>query len=51
MTMKRMNFNLADIQIRGFERIQKKTGLPLSYILRLAIDEYWERYEKKGQSK
>lgn len=47
MTMKRMNFYLADSQIKRLKAIQKKTGLPLSDILRRAIDEYWERFEKK----
>jgi len=47
MTMKRMNFYLADMQITRLKAIQKKTGLPLSDILRRAIDEYWERFEKK----
>jgi len=47
MTMKRCNFYLADIQIRRLKAIQKKTGLPLSDILRRAIDEYWERFEKR----
>jgi predicted DNA-binding protein len=45
--MKRMNFYLADVQIRRLKAIQNKTGLPLSDILRRAIDEYWERFEKK----
>lgn len=49
MTMKRMNFYLADIQIKKLKGIQKKTGLPLSDILRRAIDKYWERFEKKGK--
>lgn len=49
MAMKRMNFYLADIQIRRLKAINKKTGLPLSDILRRAIDEYWERFEKKGK--
>jgi len=49
MTMKRCNFYLADIQIRRLRSINKKTGLPLSDILRRAIDEYWERFEKKGK--
>jgi len=49
MTMKRMNFYLADIQIRRLRAINKKTGLPLSDILRRAIDEYWERFEKKAK--
>ena len=51
MTMKRCNFYLADIQIRRLKAINKKTGLPLSDILRRAIDEYWEKYEKKGKRK
>jgi hypothetical protein len=49
--MKRCNFYLADIQIRRLRAIQKKTGLPLSDILRRAIDEYWDKYEKKGRGK
>ena len=51
MSMKRCNFYLADIQIKRLKAINKKTGLPLSDILRRAIDEYWEKYEKKGKSK
>lgn len=51
MTMKRMNFYLADIQIKRLKAIQKKTGLPLSDILRRAIDEYWDRYEKREKRK
>ena len=49
MTMKRMNFYLADIQIKRLKAINKKTGLPLSDILRRAIDEYWERFERKAK--
>jgi predicted DNA-binding protein len=47
MPMKRCNFYLADIQTKRLKAIQKKTGLPLSDILRRAIDEYWERFIKK----
>jgi hypothetical protein len=47
--MKRCNFYLADIQIRRLKAIQKKTGLPLSDILRRATDEYWERFDKKNK--
>ena len=49
MTMTRMNFYLADMQIRRLKAINKKTGLPLSDILRRAIDEYWEKFERKGK--
>jgi predicted DNA-binding protein len=51
MTMKRSNFYLADIQIKRLKSIKKKTGLPLSDILRRAIDEYWERFEKKEKKR
>jgi len=44
---KRMNFYLAEIQIKRLKSISKKTGLSASEILRRAIDEYWERFEKK----
>jgi hypothetical protein len=47
MTMKRMNFYLADLQIKRLKAINRKTGLPLSDILRRAVDEYWERFAKK----
>ena len=49
MAMKRCNFYLADIQIKRLKAIQKKIGLPLSDILRRAIDDYWERVEKKSK--
>jgi predicted DNA-binding protein len=51
MAMKRCNFYLADIQIRRLKAINKKTGLPLSDILRRAIDEYWQKFESKGKRK
>ena len=51
VTMKRMNFYSADLQIKRLKAINKKTGLPLSDILRRAIDEYWERFERKGRGK
>jgi hypothetical protein len=47
MAMKRCNFYLADIQIKRLKAIQKKTGLPLSDILRRAIDEYWEKFRRR----
>jgi predicted DNA-binding protein len=48
---KRMNFCLADLQFRRLRAINEGTGLPLSAILRRAIDEYCERFERKGKSK
>jgi predicted DNA-binding protein len=48
---KRMNFYLAEIQIKRLKSISKKTGLSASEILRRAIDEYWERFERKGKGR
>jgi len=49
MRGKRMNFYLAEIQIKHLKSISKKTGMTASEIVRRAIDEYWERFERKGK--
>jgi predicted DNA-binding protein len=46
---KRMNFYLAEIQIKRLKAISKKTGLSASEILRRAIDEYWEKFQLKKE--
>jgi predicted DNA-binding protein len=46
---KRMNFYLTETQVKRLQVMSKKTGLTASEILRRAIDEYWERFEKKGR--
>jgi predicted DNA-binding protein len=48
---KRMNFYLTEIQVKRLPVMSKKTGLTASEVLRRAIDEYWERFEKKGRGK
>lgn len=44
---KRMNFYLAEIQIKRLKSIVRKTGLSASEILRRAIDEYWDKFGRK----
>jgi len=44
---KRRNFYLTDLQYKRLNSMSKKMGLSASEILRRAIDEYWDRYEKK----
>jgi predicted DNA-binding protein len=44
---KRMNFYLTDIEVKRLNEMAKKTGLTASEIIRRAIDEYWEKFEKK----
>jgi predicted DNA-binding protein len=43
----RRNFYLTDLQLKRLNTMSKKLGLSASEILRRAIDEYWERFEKK----
>lgn len=47
----RRNFYLSDLQLKRLSLMSKKMGLSASEILRRAIDEYWERFEKKEKSK
>lgn len=46
-TMKRVNFYISKLQIDRLDKLARKSGLSASEILRRAIDEYWERQEKK----
>jgi len=47
---KRVNFYLAEIQIKRLKMMSKKTGLSASEVLRRAIDKYWERFDRKGKT-
>jgi predicted DNA-binding protein len=44
---KRVNFYLTDIQVKRLQMMSKKTGLTASELVRRAVDEYWEKFEKK----
>ena len=48
---KRMNFYLTDVEVKRLNEMSKKTGLTASEIVRRAIDEYWERFERKERSR
>jgi hypothetical protein len=48
---KRRNFYLSDLQFKRLSLMSKKLELSASEILRRAIDEYWERFEKKEKRK
>ena len=45
--MKRVNFTISEVEIKRLKVLSKNTGLSASEILRRAIDEYWERFERK----
>ena len=44
---KRVGFYLTEVEIKRLRMVSKKTGLSVSELIRRAIDEYLERYEKK----
>ncbi len=46
---KRRMFYLTDLQYKRLTLMSKKMELTSSEILRRAIDEYWERFEKKNK--
>jgi hypothetical protein len=45
----RRNFYLSELQLKRLTLMSTKMGLSASEILRRAIDEHWERYEKKAK--
>ena len=45
--MKRVNFYLSKIQIERLDKLSEKTGLSASEILRRAIDDYWEKQNRR----
>jgi hypothetical protein len=46
---KRVDLYLSEIQIKNHKTMSKRMDLSVSEIVRRAIDEYWERFEKKGK--
>jgi hypothetical protein len=47
----RVGFYLSEIQIKGLKKLTKTTSISVSEHIRRAIDEYLERFEKKGKKK
>jgi len=47
--MKRVNFTISEVEIKRLKALSKKSGLSASEIVRRAIDEYWERFERKAK--
>jgi metal-responsive CopG/Arc/MetJ family transcriptional regulator len=45
--MKRIDITISDVHIKKVKQLSKKGGMSVSEIIRRAIDEYWERLEKK----
>jgi len=47
--MKRIDATISELHIKRLKLMAKKMGITVSEILRRAIDEYWERFEKKAK--
>ncbi|MGA2462803.1 MAG: ribbon-helix-helix protein, CopG family [Thermodesulfobacteriota bacterium] len=45
--MKRIDITISEIHIKRLKTMVKKSGLTVSEIIRRAIDEYWEQFERK----
>ena len=49
--MKRVNYHLAEEQIKRLQGLGEKTGLSVAEIIRRAVDEYLDRKERKNMKK
>ena len=49
--MKRIDITISEVHIKKLKQLTKKGGMNVSEVIRRAIDEYWEKYEKKGRGK
>jgi predicted DNA-binding protein len=47
--MKRINITLSEVHLKRLKTMSKKTGITVSDLIRRAVDEHWDRYEKKGK--
>ena len=45
--MTRTNIYLTEMQMKKFKTIAKKAGYPVAEIIRRALDEWLEKYDKK----
>jgi metal-responsive CopG/Arc/MetJ family transcriptional regulator len=49
--MTRTNIYLTEVQIKKFKAIATEAGYPVAEIIRRAMDEWLEKYEKKAKIK
>jgi metal-responsive CopG/Arc/MetJ family transcriptional regulator len=49
--MKRIDITVSEVHIKKLKTMSKKMGISVSEVIRRAIDEYWERFERKERSK
>jgi len=47
--MKRINITISDVHIKRLRTMSKKTGIAVSELIRRAVDDYWEKFERKEQ--
>jgi metal-responsive CopG/Arc/MetJ family transcriptional regulator len=45
--MKRIDITISELHIKRLKTMVKKSQLTVSEIIRRAIDEYWEKFERK----
>jgi metal-responsive CopG/Arc/MetJ family transcriptional regulator len=47
VSVKRIDITVSEVHIKKLKTMSKKMGVSASEFIRRAIDEYWERFEKK----
>jgi 16S rRNA U516 pseudouridylate synthase RsuA-like enzyme len=45
--MKRIDITISEVHIKRLKVMVKKTDLTVSELIRRAIDDYWEKFERK----
>jgi len=47
--MKRIDITVSEVHIKKLKNNVQKDGVSASEVIRRAIDEYWERFERKAK--
>lgn len=47
--MKRVNYHLADLQVKKLKELSDNTGMSVAEIVRRAIDDYLKKQSRKGE--
>jgi hypothetical protein len=47
--MKRMDITVSEVHIKRLKAMQKKLGISASDLIRRALDEYWDKLQRKSE--
>lgn len=49
--MKRIDITISEVHIKKLKQLSKKGGMNVSEVIRRAIDEYWEKFQKNSEKR